>query len=136
MAVMRSLKCGLKEYQMESVFRHWCYYHGGARHMSYTCICAAGGNGSTLHYGHAGAPNSKTIEETDMCLFDMGGEVSVTRSGCSAFGCCQALSICVENPPGLLSLTNGCLVWFGFRFTVSPLWLRHHLLLPRSRHFL
>lgn len=65
---------GLKEYQLESLFQHWCYYHGGARHMSYTCICASGHNGSVLHYGHAGEPNSKTIRDGDLCLFDMGCE--------------------------------------------------------------
>lgn len=42
--------------------------------MSYTCICASGGNGATLHYGHAGAPNSRTIKDGDICLFDMGCE--------------------------------------------------------------
>ena len=82
MAVMATLKPGHKEYQMESLFKHWCSFHGGARHVSYTCICAAGGNGSTLHYGHAGEPNSKTIKSTDMCLFDMGGEVRPAH--CSA----------------------------------------------------
>jgi len=44
------------------------------RHMSYTCICASGYCGATLHYGHAGAPNDRTINEGDMCVFDMGGE--------------------------------------------------------------
>jgi Xaa-Pro dipeptidase len=43
--------------------------------MSYTCICATGGNGSVLHYGHAGAPNDRQLKDGDMCLFDMGSEV-------------------------------------------------------------
>ncbi len=64
----------LLESQMESLFYHWCYYHGNARHMSYTCICASGHNGSVLHYGHAGEPNNKIIRDGDMCLFDMGSE--------------------------------------------------------------
>lgn len=44
------------------------------RHVSYTCICASGENGSVLHYGHAGEPNTRQINDGDMCLFDMGGE--------------------------------------------------------------
>ncbi|CAH1780537.1 unnamed protein product [Owenia fusiformis] len=72
--VMRSVRPGLMEYQMESVFSHYCYKIGGMRHCSYTCICGSGNNGATLHYGHAGAPNDKKINDGDMCLFDMGGE--------------------------------------------------------------
>jgi Xaa-Pro dipeptidase len=64
----------LMEYQLESLFHHWCYYFGGCRHLSYTCICAAGHNGSVLHYGHAGEPNSHSIQPDSMCLFDMGAE--------------------------------------------------------------
>ncbi|XP_076142784.1 xaa-Pro dipeptidase [Alosa pseudoharengus] len=72
--VMKHVRPGQKEYEMESLFQHYCYSRGGMRHVSYTCICGSGHNGSVLHYGHAGAPNDKTINEGDMCLFDMGGE--------------------------------------------------------------
>uniref|UniRef100_A0A674AYU7 Xaa-Pro dipeptidase n=1 Tax=Salmo trutta TaxID=8032 RepID=A0A674AYU7_SALTR len=72
--IMKHVRPGQKEYEMESLFQHYCYSHGGMRHTSYTCICGTGNNGSVLHYGHAGAPNDKTIDDGDMCLFDMGGE--------------------------------------------------------------
>ncbi|CAN9506797.1 unnamed protein product [Ophioblennius macclurei] len=72
--IMKHVKPGQKEYEMESLFQHYCYTKGGMRHTSYTCICGTGNNSSVLHYGHAGAPNDKTIVDGDMCLFDMGGE--------------------------------------------------------------
>ncbi|XP_059926960.1 xaa-Pro dipeptidase-like [Gadus macrocephalus] len=72
--IMKTVKPGHKEYEMESLFQHYCYTKGGMRHSSYTCICGTGNNSSVLHYGHAGAPNDKTIQDGDMCLFDMGGE--------------------------------------------------------------
>ena len=49
-----------------SIFEHYCYYHGGMRHVAYTCIGASGGNCAVLHYGHAGAPNDKLIRDGDM----------------------------------------------------------------------
>uniref|UniRef100_A0A8C2WA98 Xaa-Pro dipeptidase n=1 Tax=Cyclopterus lumpus TaxID=8103 RepID=A0A8C2WA98_CYCLU len=61
-------------HKMVRLFQHYCYTKGGMRHTSYTCICGTGNNSSILHYGHAGAPNEKTITDGDMCLFDMGGE--------------------------------------------------------------
>lgn len=72
--VMKRVRPGHKEYQLESVFEHYVYARGGMRFTSYTCIAASGDNCATLHYGHAGAPNDKTIDDGDMCLFDMGGE--------------------------------------------------------------
>ncbi|KAL5466817.1 hypothetical protein EMCRGX_G030968 [Ephydatia muelleri] len=72
--VMRAIRPGIKEYEMESLFQHTCYSEGGCRHTSYTCICASGDNSAILHYGHAGEPNSKTVQDGEMCLFDMGAE--------------------------------------------------------------
>ncbi|XP_078439352.1 metallopeptidase M24 family protein isoform X1 [Wolffia australiana] len=72
--VMRSAKVGMKEYQLESIFLHHVYMYGGCRHCSYTCICATGENSAVLHYGHAAAPNDKTLHDGDMALFDMGAE--------------------------------------------------------------
>ncbi|ULU09916.1 hypothetical protein L3Y34_014346 [Caenorhabditis briggsae] len=79
-AAMKHMKPGLYEYQLESLFRHTSYYHGGCRHLAYTCIAASGCNGSVLHYGHANAPNDKFIKDGDMCLFDMGPEYNCYAS--------------------------------------------------------
>ena len=56
---------------MESEFLHYCYYEGGCRNVSYTCICASGKHGSVLHYGHAGAPNNRVIQDGDLVLFSL-----------------------------------------------------------------
>merc|ERR1712176_1738245 len=71
--VMRSVKPGMMEYQLENRF---LYHIGelGCRHCSYTSICACGPNSSVLHYGHAGAPNDRQITENDIALLDMGAE--------------------------------------------------------------
>ncbi|KAJ1368481.1 hypothetical protein KIN20_029616 [Parelaphostrongylus tenuis] len=79
-ATMKAVRDGLYEYQMESVFRHTSYYHGGCRHLAYTCIAASGDNSAILHYGHANAPNEKQIKDGDMCLFDMGPEYNCYAS--------------------------------------------------------
>lgn len=72
--VMRRIRAGMKEYQLESIFLHHIYMHGGCRHCSYTCICATGENSAVLHYGHAAAPNDRALKEGDIALFDMGAE--------------------------------------------------------------
>ncbi|ONK80686.1 uncharacterized protein A4U43_C01F20610 [Asparagus officinalis] len=72
--VMRKIRPGMKEYQLESTFLHHSYMYGGCRHCSYTCICATGENSAVLHYGHAAAPNDRTLQDGDISLFDMGAE--------------------------------------------------------------
>ncbi|KER23088.1 hypothetical protein T265_08944 [Opisthorchis viverrini] len=72
--LMRCVRPGMHEFEAESIFLHYCYFHGGMRHVAYTCIGASGHNCATLHYGHAGSPNERLIQDGDMCLFDMGGE--------------------------------------------------------------
>ncbi len=78
--VMRQCKPGMMEYQLESLFQHHTYTHGGCRHMSYTCICACGPSANILHYGHAGRPNSRLLEEGMIGLLDMGAEYNCYAS--------------------------------------------------------
>lgn len=72
--VMRAAQPGMIEYELEATFCYEIYKNGGCRRCAYTAICACGPNGATLHYGHAGAPNDRTIADGDMALLDMGAE--------------------------------------------------------------
>ncbi|GAB9473914.1 Xaa-pro dipeptidase [Globisporangium polare] len=73
--VMKSIRPGKMEFHAESYFLHHCYSQGGARLHAYTCICGSGHNASALHYGHAGAPNDKILDDGDIFLCDMGAEL-------------------------------------------------------------
>ena len=73
-AVMRSTRVGMCEYELEARFLYEIYATGGCRNAAYTSICACGPNGAVLHYGHAGAPNDRLLLANDMCLLDMGAD--------------------------------------------------------------
>jgi Xaa-Pro dipeptidase len=66
--VMKNIRPGKMEFHAESDFLHYVYSNGGARFHAYTCICGSGHNASALHYGHAGAPNDKLLEDGDLFL--------------------------------------------------------------------
>lgn len=73
--VMRCIEPGnMFEYQLESLFLHYCSYHMQARFVPYSCICCAGETGAVLHYGGASSPLPAKVEDGDMCLLDMGTE--------------------------------------------------------------
>ncbi|KAF1544546.1 Xaa-Pro dipeptidase, partial [Eudyptula albosignata] len=69
--VMKAVKAGMKEYEMESLFQHYCYARGGMRHTSYTCICGRNVFCSTISL-------ELNFYFFPLCflfsLFDMGGE--------------------------------------------------------------
>ena len=73
-AVMAATTAGQREFEAEAEFRRRVAA-AGCRHTSYTCICGSGDNGSALHYGHAGAPNDGILQDGQLFLLDMGGEL-------------------------------------------------------------
>jgi Xaa-Pro dipeptidase len=66
----------MHEMQLEAMFKGYTAFFAGTRHQAYTCICGSGPHGSILHYGHAGRPNDRILQEEDMVLLDMGSEYS------------------------------------------------------------
>jgi Xaa-Pro dipeptidase len=72
--VMRQIRPGMTEFHLEAIFRHEIYLRGGCRFTAYHCICGCGPNSAVLHYGHAGAPNDRVLEDGDLFLDDSGAE--------------------------------------------------------------
>jgi len=72
--VMKTIQPGRPEWQSEATFKYFAQSKGGCRHLAYTPICCSGHNGAILHYGHAALPNTKTVEDGEMILNDMGAD--------------------------------------------------------------
>jgi len=71
--VMRRVKPGVAEYQLEAAFLHEIYARGGCRFSAYTSICGCGPHSAVLHYGHQGVPTG-ILQDGEMFLTDSGGE--------------------------------------------------------------
>jgi Xaa-Pro dipeptidase len=72
--VMRQIRPGMTEFHLEAIFRNEIYMRGGCRFTAYHCICGCGPNSAILHYGHAGAPNDRVLEDGELFLDDSGAE--------------------------------------------------------------
>jgi Xaa-Pro dipeptidase len=72
--VMRKIRAGMMEYQMEAHFLHDVYARGGCRFTAYTCICGGGPSSAVLHYGHQGAPNDGRLQDGALFLNDSGAQ--------------------------------------------------------------
>lgn len=69
LAVMKQLKPGIFEHELEATFVHECMKKGG-KHMAYTPIVGGGKNACVLHYN----ANDQKIEDGDLLLIDAGCE--------------------------------------------------------------
>lgn len=76
--VMRRIRPGMKEYEVEALWLHECYKRGGpsAKLQAYNPICAAGPSAATLHY----VDNDKTLQPGDLFLLDSGAEYRLYAS--------------------------------------------------------
>lgn len=69
---MREVKAGLREMQIQGLFRFHMIDRIGSQHKSYDCICASGCDNATLHYIN----NDKILEEGVLVLNDLGAKVN------------------------------------------------------------
>ena len=77
-AVMKNLKPGLYEYQVESYFDQAIKFNG-ATSYAFPTIAASGINGCCLHYG----TNNCEIKDGDLILFDLGASKDLYASDIS-----------------------------------------------------
>ena len=75
LALMKNVKPGLYEYQVESYFDQQIKFNG-ASGIAFKTIAASGGNGCILHY-HT---NNTIIKDNDLVLFDLGAEYNLYKS--------------------------------------------------------
>jgi len=68
--VLRNAKAGLKEFQIEALFKFHSFERCGARFQAYDCICASGHDAATLHY----ICNDKVLVDGALMLADMGAK--------------------------------------------------------------
>lgn len=67
---MRSVRPGMKEYQLEAEL-NYVFMKSGARQPAYNNIVASGRNACVLHY----VKNDETIDDGDLILIDAGAEL-------------------------------------------------------------
>ncbi|HHT50279.1 MAG TPA: aminopeptidase P family protein [Eubacteriaceae bacterium] len=68
-SILREIKAGLKEYQLEAVFNFTIKFEG-ARDNAFDPIVASGENATILHY----VENQEVVKEGDLVLFDIGAD--------------------------------------------------------------
>ncbi len=68
-SVMRKLKPGMMEYQVEAELVYH-YLYGGCKRQGFEAIVAGGKNAATLHY----VSNNEVLNDGDLVLVDTGGE--------------------------------------------------------------
>lgn len=65
--MMKHIKPGRFEYELESIFNHHIHYHANKR-SAFETICAVGKNATVLHY----VLNNALLENQQLILFDLG----------------------------------------------------------------
>lgn len=70
-SIMKNIKPGMKEYELEAYFEFECRRRG-VRDYAFNTIAAAGKNATILHY----VDNNSEAKDGDLILFDLGAQVN------------------------------------------------------------